>query len=221
MSDTYSPVSEQYPGGIAKGADHTGDGAFATAVGAIGRTANSIAVLFTLALAAVFIYEIVARVVFNRPTGFANQLSAYGMPFIAYLAAARTLASDGHVSVDFFVLKLRPAARTKLEIGTDAFSVVLLAAITCIAFAVVLEAIPRELAAQITRELRIPTIGIGAGPDCDAQVLVWQDMAGLRTGKLPRFVKRYADLTGTLTEATRRFAEEVRGGDFPAEEHTF
>lgn len=140
MSDTYSPVSEQYPGGIAKGADHTGDGAFATAVGAIGRTANSIAVLFTLALAAVFIYEIVARVVFNRPTGFANQLSAYGMPFIAYLAAARTLASDGHVSVDFFVLKLRPAARTKLEIGTDAFSVVLLAAITCIAFAVVLDA---------------------------------------------------------------------------------
>ena len=89
------------------------------------------------------------------------------------------------------------------------------------AFAVVLEMVPGDVAKQITKELPIPTVGIGAGPDTDAQVLVWQDMAGLRTGKAPRFVKRYADLSGALTEATRQFAAEVRGGDFPAAEHTF
>ncbi|MFJ6196214.1 3-methyl-2-oxobutanoate hydroxymethyltransferase [Micromonospora sp. NPDC092111] len=89
------------------------------------------------------------------------------------------------------------------------------------AFAVVLEMVPGEVAKRVTAELAIPTVGIGAGPDTDAQVLVWQDMAGLRNGKAPRFVKRYADLAGTLAEATRRFADEVRGGDFPAPEHTF
>ncbi|MGC4814734.1 3-methyl-2-oxobutanoate hydroxymethyltransferase [Micromonospora sp. DT228] len=89
------------------------------------------------------------------------------------------------------------------------------------AFAVVLEMVPGEVAKRITHELPIPTVGIGAGPDTDAQVLVWQDMAGLRTGKAPRFVKRYADLAGALTDATRRFADEVRGGDFPTAEHTF
>jgi 3-methyl-2-oxobutanoate hydroxymethyltransferase len=89
------------------------------------------------------------------------------------------------------------------------------------AFAVVLEMVPGEVAKQITHQLTIPTVGIGAGPDTDAQVLVWQDMAGLRAGKAPRFIKRYADLSGILTDATRRFADEVRGGDFPAAEHTF
>jgi 3-methyl-2-oxobutanoate hydroxymethyltransferase len=89
------------------------------------------------------------------------------------------------------------------------------------AFAVVLEMVPGEVAKTITKELPIPTVGIGAGPDTDAQVLVWQDMAGLRAGKAPRFVKRYADLSGALTEATRQFAAEVRSGEFPAAEHTF
>ncbi|TDB77027.1 3-methyl-2-oxobutanoate hydroxymethyltransferase [Micromonospora sp. KC723] len=89
------------------------------------------------------------------------------------------------------------------------------------AFAVVLEMVPGEVAKRITAELDIPTVGIGAGPDTDAQVLVWQDMAGLRTGRAPRFVKRYADLAGALADATRRFADEVRGGEFPAAEHTF
>jgi 3-methyl-2-oxobutanoate hydroxymethyltransferase len=89
------------------------------------------------------------------------------------------------------------------------------------AFAVVLEMVPGEVAKRVTAEIPIPTIGIGAGPDTDAQVLVWQDMAGLRTGKMPRFVKRYADLSGVLTEATQRFAEEVREARFPAGEHTF
>ena len=89
------------------------------------------------------------------------------------------------------------------------------------AFAVVLEMVPGEVSKQITKELPIPTVGIGAGPDTDAQVLVWQDMAGLRTGRMPRFVKQYADLAGALASATQQFAAEVRGGEFPASEHTF
>jgi 3-methyl-2-oxobutanoate hydroxymethyltransferase len=89
------------------------------------------------------------------------------------------------------------------------------------AFAVVLEMVTSDVAKRITHDLPIPTVGIGAGPDTDAQVLVWQDMAGLRTGHAPRFVKRYADLAGALTEATQKFAEEVRGGEFPAPEHAF
>ncbi|MGH3714463.1 MAG: 3-methyl-2-oxobutanoate hydroxymethyltransferase [Micromonosporaceae bacterium] len=89
------------------------------------------------------------------------------------------------------------------------------------AFAVVLEMVMADVAKRITAELEIPTIGIGAGADTDAQVLVWQDMAGLRTGHLPRFVKQYADLHGALAQAATDFADEVRGGAFPAEEHTF
>ena len=89
------------------------------------------------------------------------------------------------------------------------------------AFAVVLEMVPAEVAAEVTKRLRIPTIGIGAGPDCDAQVLVWQDMAGLRTGRAPRFVKRYADVHGVLLDAARRYAADVAEGTFPAEEHSF
>ncbi|RSM68631.1 3-methyl-2-oxobutanoate hydroxymethyltransferase [Kibdelosporangium aridum] len=89
------------------------------------------------------------------------------------------------------------------------------------AFSVVMEMVPGEVAKRVTHELTIPTIGIGAGPDCDAQVLVWQDMAGLRTGKAPRFVKRYADLAGILSGAAQQFADEVRGREFPGPEHTF
>jgi len=91
------------------------------------------------------------------------------------------------------------------------------------AFAIVLEMVPGEVAKQITAEVPIPTIGIGAGPDTDAQVLVWQDMAGLRVGggPIPRFVKRYADLASTLNDAAKAFAEDVRGGAFPGPEHTF
>jgi 3-methyl-2-oxobutanoate hydroxymethyltransferase len=89
------------------------------------------------------------------------------------------------------------------------------------AFSVVLEMVPAPVAAQITEVLKIPTIGIGAGPDCDAQVLVWQDMAGLRGGKMARFVKQYADLRGTLLNAAREYAADVREGRFPDAEHSF
>ncbi len=89
------------------------------------------------------------------------------------------------------------------------------------AFAVVMEMIPGEAAGEVTRRLGIPTIGIGAGPHCDAQVLVWQDMAGLRTGHLAKFVKQYADLHGVLLTAARAYAADVAAGTFPGEEHTF
>ncbi|MEU2558192.1 3-methyl-2-oxobutanoate hydroxymethyltransferase [Streptomyces longispororuber] len=88
------------------------------------------------------------------------------------------------------------------------------------AFAVVLELVPAELAAEVTRSLHIPTVGIGAGVDCDAQVLVWTDMLGLTGGKMPRFVKQYADLRGVMGQAAKAFAEDVVGGAFPAAEHS-
>ncbi|MGA8993578.1 MAG: 3-methyl-2-oxobutanoate hydroxymethyltransferase [Nocardioidaceae bacterium] len=89
------------------------------------------------------------------------------------------------------------------------------------AFACVMEMVPGDVAAEITATLGIPTVGIGAGVGCDAQVLVWQDMAGLRTGRLPRFVKRYADLHGVLLEAATQYAADVADGTFPGPEHTF
>ncbi len=88
------------------------------------------------------------------------------------------------------------------------------------AFAVVLECVPERLAAAVTASLSIPTIGIGAGPGCDAQVLVWQDMAGL-TPKTARFVKKYADVAGTLRQAAQSFASEVVAGAFPTEEYSY
>ena len=89
------------------------------------------------------------------------------------------------------------------------------------AFALVMEMVPGDVAADITKTLTIPTIGIGAGVDCDAQVLVWQDMAGLRTGRMPRFVKQYADLHAVLLGAAQEYAADVAAGTFPGPEHTF
>lgn len=89
------------------------------------------------------------------------------------------------------------------------------------AFALLIEMVPGDLAAEITAAVSIPTVGIGAGNRCDAQVLVWQDMAGLRTGRLPRFVKQYADLRSVLYKAAQDYAAEVEAGTFPAAEHTF
>ena len=89
------------------------------------------------------------------------------------------------------------------------------------AFSVVLEMVPAEIAGQVTKELTIPTIGIGAGVDCDAQVLVWPDMAGLTSGRVPKFVKKYADLRAQLLAAAQEYATEVREGVFPGPEHSF
>ncbi|MFE4666829.1 3-methyl-2-oxobutanoate hydroxymethyltransferase [Streptomyces sp. NPDC056716] len=88
------------------------------------------------------------------------------------------------------------------------------------AFAVVLELVPAELAAEVTRTLHIPTVGIGAGAETDAQVLVWTDMLGLTGGRVPKFVKQYANLREVMGNAAKAFAEDVVGGVFPTEEHS-
>jgi 3-methyl-2-oxobutanoate hydroxymethyltransferase len=89
------------------------------------------------------------------------------------------------------------------------------------AFALVLEAIPAGLGTRVSTALTIPTVGIGAGSGCDAQIMVWQDLAGLTTGRLPRFVKRYADLDDVLTRAVADYVNEVAEGAYPGPEHCY
>jgi 3-methyl-2-oxobutanoate hydroxymethyltransferase len=89
------------------------------------------------------------------------------------------------------------------------------------AFSIVLEGVPGELASRVTQALRIPTIGIGAGAGTDGQVLVYHDLLGLTTGKVPKFVKRYANLAEEIGNAVQRFAREVASGEFPAPEHEY
>jgi 3-methyl-2-oxobutanoate hydroxymethyltransferase len=89
------------------------------------------------------------------------------------------------------------------------------------AFAVVVEGVPSDLGRRITEAVPVPTIGIGAGPSTDGQVLVIHDMLGLTAGRLPRFVKPYADLRSTITDAVKSFSAEVATGDYPGPEHTY
>ncbi len=89
------------------------------------------------------------------------------------------------------------------------------------AFAVVLEMVPADVAKRVTAELVVPTVGIGAGPDTDAQVLVWSDMAGMNRGRTPRFVKQYAAMGEILLDAAKRYADEVRGGSYPDADHSY
>ena len=88
-------------------------------------------------------------------------------------------------------------------------------------FALVLECMPAELGAEITKSVDIPTIGIGAGPDCDGQILVVHDMLGLQTELSPKFVKRYASLADSMTEAFTAYMRDVESGDFPTGEHSY
>ena len=89
------------------------------------------------------------------------------------------------------------------------------------AFAVVLEMVPADAAKRVTEELRIPTIGVGAGPHVDGQLLVWTDWAGFTKGRVPRFVKQYADLKTILGDAARAYKADVQAGAFPTDEHSF
>ncbi len=89
------------------------------------------------------------------------------------------------------------------------------------AFAVVLESVPAELGRRVSAALRIPTVGIGAGPRCDAQIMVWQDMAGLTTGRIPRFVKRYADTRSALADAAQRYVADVASQRYPDQAHSY
>ena len=88
-------------------------------------------------------------------------------------------------------------------------------------FAITLEGIPANLAKTISEKLTIPTIGIGAGKDCDGQVLVVNDMLGMFNDFVPKFVKQYADLNTEITKAVKSYIHEVQNGDFPGEEHTY
>ncbi|MBI4347520.1 MAG: 3-methyl-2-oxobutanoate hydroxymethyltransferase [Elusimicrobia bacterium] len=88
-------------------------------------------------------------------------------------------------------------------------------------FALVLECVPDQLAREMTRKLPIPTIGIGAGPECDGQILVIDDLLGLTQGPAPKFVKRYAELRPTALDAVKRYVSEVQGGKYPGPEHTY
>ena len=89
------------------------------------------------------------------------------------------------------------------------------------AFAIVLEAVPAQVASRVSASLRIPTIGIGAGPGCDGQVLVWHDLLGINEGVAPRFVKRYADVAGEIRRGLEAFAADVRSGAYPTDEHVY
>lgn len=89
------------------------------------------------------------------------------------------------------------------------------------AFAVVMEMVPADIAKEVTETLNIPTVGIGAGPDCDAQVLVWQDMAGMSEGRSPRFVRRFGTVGAELRQAATSFRQAVETREFPAPEHCF
>jgi 3-methyl-2-oxobutanoate hydroxymethyltransferase len=89
------------------------------------------------------------------------------------------------------------------------------------AFSIVLESVPRELGARITQKLHIPTIGIGAGPECDGQVLVFNDFAGLTLGHMPKFARKYANLAGEISRAAAEFCDDVRGGRFPSDAESY
>ena len=89
------------------------------------------------------------------------------------------------------------------------------------AFAVVLEMVPSLIAKRVTEELRIPTIGVGAGPHVDGQLLVWTDWAGLGTGRVPKFVRQYADLSSVLTDAVGAYREDVQAGQYPGPENEY
>jgi 3-methyl-2-oxobutanoate hydroxymethyltransferase len=89
------------------------------------------------------------------------------------------------------------------------------------AFSIVLEVVPREIAKLVTESVKVPTIGIGAGPHCDIQVVVLHDLLGLSFGKLPRFVRKYADLHATINDAISRFADDVRSGAYPSDDESY
>jgi 3-methyl-2-oxobutanoate hydroxymethyltransferase len=89
------------------------------------------------------------------------------------------------------------------------------------AFAVVLESVPREVAARVTETLHIPTIGIGAGPDCDGQILVFHDFVGITQGRVPKFVRQYANLSAEISRVATEYCADVRSGRFPSDAESY
>jgi 3-methyl-2-oxobutanoate hydroxymethyltransferase len=136
---------------------------------------------------------------------------AAGIPVMGHIG----LTPQSATALGGFKAQGRTAAKAR-QLLEDALA---LEAAGC--FAIVLEAVPAEVAGQVTAALQVPTIGIGAGAACDGQVLVWHDMLGLYEGRAPRFVKRYAELAPTIEDALASYAHEVRGGRFPEAQHTY
>jgi 3-methyl-2-oxobutanoate hydroxymethyltransferase len=141
----------------------------------------------------------------------ARAIVAAGIPCMGHLG----LTPQSAASLGGMKAQGRTAAKAR-QLYADALA---LQAAGC--FAIVLEAVPARVAARITEALRIPTIGIGAGPECDGQVLVWHDLLGITEGPAPRFVKRYADVAGEIRRGLAAFVSEVRSGAYPADEHTY
>jgi 3-methyl-2-oxobutanoate hydroxymethyltransferase len=143
--------------------------------------------------------------------GRARAIVAAGIPVMGHLGLTPQSATalGGHKAQG------RTAAKAR-QLYADALG---LQAAGC--FSLVLEAVPARVAARITEALIIPTIGIGAGPDCDGQVLVWHDLLGINEGPAPRFVKRYANLADETRHALTAFAADVRSGAYPRDEHTY
>jgi 3-methyl-2-oxobutanoate hydroxymethyltransferase len=140
-----------------------------------------------------------------------HALTGAGIPVMAHLGLTPQTAT----MLGGFKAQGRSAAKA-VQLYDDALA---LQAAGC--FSIVLEAVPSPVAARITEALHIPTIGIGAGPDCDGQVLVWHDLLGLYDGHAPRFVKQYAELSPTVGAAVAQYASDVRDGSFPEEKHTY
>jgi 3-methyl-2-oxobutanoate hydroxymethyltransferase len=138
-------------------------------------------------------------------------LTGAGIPVMAHLGLTPQTAT----MLGGFKAQGRSAAKA-VQLYDDALAV---QAAGC--FSIVLEAVPSPVAARITEALDIPTIGIGAGLDCDGQVLVWHDLLGLYEGHAPRFVKQYAELAPTIEAAVGQYAAEVRSRSFPEEKHTY
>jgi 3-methyl-2-oxobutanoate hydroxymethyltransferase len=143
--------------------------------------------------------------------GRVHALTSAGVPVMGHLGLTPQTAT----MLGGFKAQGRTAAKA-VRLYEDALA---LEAAGC--FAIVLEAVPSPVAAEITRALQVPTIGIGAGAECDGQVLVWHDLLGLYEGHAPRFVKQYADLSPVIREAVERYGAEVRDGTFPDERHTY
>jgi 3-methyl-2-oxobutanoate hydroxymethyltransferase len=141
----------------------------------------------------------------------ARSIAAAGIPVMGHIGLTPQTAT----ALGGFKAQGRTAAKAR-ELYQDALA---LEAAGC--FSLVLEAVPAPVAERITDALSIPTIGIGAGAACDGQVLVWHDLLGLYEGRAARFVKRYADVSSEIRRALETYADEVRGGAFPEEQHTY
>jgi 3-methyl-2-oxobutanoate hydroxymethyltransferase len=141
----------------------------------------------------------------------ATAIVAAGVPVMGHVG----LTPQTETMLGGFKTQGRTAAKAR-RLLADALA---LEAAGC--FSIVLEAVPTPVAARISEALTVPTIGIGAGAECDGQVLVYHDLLGLTEGRAPRFVKRYANLAAEIRGALSAYAEEVRSGAYPGEEHTY